>query len=90
VGQRADLDVHPDEAAQRRGEGGLADVPVAGVGDDDDVGGEALLVGLEQLDEGVGADLLLALELTGRSSPKIRTAPRWAAMPALSSAAPRP
>ena len=28
--------------------------------------------------------------LTGRSSPKIRTAPRWAAMPALSSAAPRP
>ena len=27
--------------------------------------------------------------LTGRSSPKTRTAPRWAAMPALSSAAPR-
>ena len=28
--------------------------------------------------------------LTGSSSPKMRTAPRWAAMPALSSAAPRP
>ena len=28
--------------------------------------------------------------LTGRSSPKTRIAPRWAAMPALSSAAPRP
>ena len=27
---------------------------------------------------------------TGRSSPKTRIAPRWAAMPALSSAAPRP
>ena len=27
--------------------------------------------------------------LTGRSSPKTRSAPRWAAMPALSSAAPR-
>ena len=28
--------------------------------------------------------------LTGRSSPKTRSAPRWATMPALSSAAPRP
>ena len=62
VGQRADLDVHPHQAAQARGEGGLADVPVAGVGDDDDVGLEAVLVGVEQLDEGVGADLLLALD----------------------------
>ena len=39
VGEGADLDVDPDQAAQAGGEGGLADVPVAGVGDDDDVGG---------------------------------------------------
>ena len=44
--------------------------------------------------ERVGADLLLALDeertVTGRSSPKTRSAPRCATIPALSSAAPRP
>ena len=62
MGERADLDVHPDQAAQAGGQRGLADVPVARVGDHDDVGREAVLVGVEELDEGVGADLLLALD----------------------------
>ena len=33
---------------------------------------------------------MMILTVTGRSSPKTRSAPRWAAIPALSSAAPRP
>ena len=44
VGERADLDVDADQAAQAGGERRHADVPVAGVGDDDDVGAELVLV----------------------------------------------
>ena len=62
VGQGTDLDVRADQAAEAGGEGGLADVPVAGVGDHDDVRGEGVLVGLEQRGQGVGADLLLPLD----------------------------
>ena len=62
VGERADLDVGADQAAQAGGEGGLADVPVAGVGDHDDVGGEPVLMGREQRRQGLGADLLLPLD----------------------------
>ncbi len=65
VGEGAHLDVDPDQAAQAGGEGGLADVPVAGVGDHDHVGGEPLLVLLQQGRQGVGADLLLALDEHG-------------------------
>ena len=62
VAQGAHLDVGADQAAQRRGERGLADVPVAGVGDHDDVGAQLVLVLLQQRRQGVGADLLLALD----------------------------
>ena len=62
VGQRADLDVHPDQAAQAGRQGGDADVPVAGVGDHDDVGAQVVEVLLQQRGQGLGADLLLALD----------------------------
>ena len=62
VGQRADLDVDADQAAQAGGQRGHADVPVAGVGDHDDVGAELVLVLAQQRGQGVGADLLLALD----------------------------
>ena len=48
--------------AQAGGEGGHADVPVAGVGDHDDVGAEVVEVLLQQGRQGLGADLLLALD----------------------------
>ena len=62
VRQGADLDVHPDQAAQARGQGGHADVPVAGVRDHDDVGAEVVEVLLQQCRQRLGADLLLALD----------------------------
>ena len=94
VGERADLDVGPDQAAEAGGQRRYADVPVAGVGDDDDVGLEPLLVVLEQAgrvsEPTSSSPSMNIVTLTGRSSPKTRSAPRWAAIPALSSAAPRP
>ena len=62
VGEGADLDVEADEAAQAGGEGGHADVPVAAVGDHDDVGPELVEVLLQERRQAVGADLLLALD----------------------------
>ena len=62
VGEGADLDVDADQAAQAGGQGGDADVPVAAVGDHDDVGAELVEVLLQQRREAVGADLLLALD----------------------------
>ena len=65
VGEGADADVDPDEAAQAGGQRGDADVPVAAVGDHDHVGAEVVTVLGEQVGEGVGADLLLALDEHG-------------------------
>ena len=62
MGERADLDVEPDQAAQAGGQGGDADVPVAAVGDHDHVGAELVEVLLQQRREAVGPDLLLALD----------------------------
>ncbi len=62
VGEGADLDVEPDQAAQAGGEGRDADVPVAAVGDHDHVGAELVEVLLQQGREAVGPDLLLALD----------------------------
>jgi hypothetical protein len=62
VGQGADLDVDTHQAAQAGGQGRHADVPVAAVGDHDDVGAEVVVVLFQQGREAVGADLLLALD----------------------------
>ncbi len=62
MAEGADLDVGPHEAAQAGGERGLADVPVAGVGDHDHVGAQPVVMFAQQRREGVGADLLLALD----------------------------
>ena len=62
MGERADLDVDAHEAAQAGGEGRHADVPVAAVGDHDDVGAELVEVLLQERGQAVGADLLLALD----------------------------
>ena len=62
MGQRAYLDVHPDQAAQAGGQRRDADVPVARVGDHDDVGGQPVAVLAQQVGEGLGGDLLLALD----------------------------
>ena len=62
MGERADLDVEPDQAAQAGGQGRDADVPVAAVGDHDHVGAQLVEVLLQQRREAVGADLLLALD----------------------------
>ena len=48
VAERTDLDVGPHQSAQAGGQRRYADVPVAGVGDDDHVGPQAFLVLLEQ------------------------------------------
>ena len=95
VGEGADLDVGPDQAAQRGGEGGDADVPVAGVGDDDDVGARAGRGGRPGRARATSeptssSPSTKTVRCTGRSSPNTRAAPRWATIPALSSAAPRP
>ena len=62
-----DLDGAVDESAQARGQGGDADLPVAGVGDDDDVGPELVLIGLEEGAEGRRPGLLLALDEQGHA-----------------------
>ena len=60
--ERAHLDVHPDQAAQAGRERRDADVPVSRVGDDDDVRGQPVAVLAQQIGEGLGGDLLLALD----------------------------
>ena len=62
MGERAHADVDAHQAAQAGGQRGDADVPVAAVGDHDDVGAEVLAVLRQQVGQGVGADLLLALD----------------------------
>ena len=60
--ERAHLDVHADEAAQAGRERRDADVPVSRVRDHDDVRGQPVVVLAQQLGEGPGSDLLLALD----------------------------
>ena len=95
VPQRAHLHDDVDATAQRRGQGGHADPPVRGVGEHQHVGGQPLPVLGEQGGQRRGADLLLARRpgrrpTTPGSSPRARTAAQCTAIPALSSAAPRP
>ena len=65
VVERLDAHDDADAAAQGRREGRRADVPVAGVGDDDGVGGEPVAVLLEDGAERRRAGLLLALDEDG-------------------------
>ena len=60
--ERAHLDVDGDQAAQRGGDRRQAGLEVAGVGEDDGVGGEERLVRAQELGQVVGADLLFALD----------------------------
>ncbi len=62
VVERPYLDEQVDDAAQRGGQGRLADVPVARVGDHNDVGGEVVPVLLQQARQRLRAELLLALD----------------------------
>ena len=62
VVEHVETDVDLDDAAQRGGQGWGADLPVGGVGHDDDVGGQAVAVGGQEVLEGGAADLLLALD----------------------------
>ena len=71
VVQDLDLDGAVDQAAQARGEGGNADLPVAGVGHDDHVGAQQFLVGLQERAERRGAGFLLALEEEGHAEAQI-------------------
>jgi len=59
VVEGAHLDDTLRESAQRRGEGGGPDVPVRRVGDDHDVAGKLVAVGLEQERKGRRSRLLL-------------------------------
>ena len=54
--------VDPGEPAQRVGEAGHADRPVAGVGEEEHVGAQVVRVGVEERGEAGGADLLFALD----------------------------
>ena len=54
--------VDPGQAAQRVGEAGDADRPVAGVGEEQHVGAQVVGVGVEEPGEAGRADLLLALD----------------------------
>src|SRR5690606_29570290 len=60
--QGADLHDHRYQAAQGGGERRDTGVPVAGVGDDDDVGGEEVGVLLEEVRQVRRADLLLSFD----------------------------
>src|SRR5262249_43733451 len=62
VVERAHLDERVDQATQPGGECRPADVPVTGVGDHDDVGGQIVVVLPQQGLQRVGAILLLALD----------------------------
>ena len=94
VVERRDRHDDPDQAAQGDGERRFADVPVAGVGEDDGVRAQLLAVPLEDGQQRVAADLLLALDedrdADRRAVGNARSAAMWAMTPALSSAAPRP
>ena len=56
------VDGHNRVAAQGRGNGGLADLPVRRVRHNDDVGSELILVGVEERGERRRTDLFLALD----------------------------
>ena len=55
------VDGHNRVAAQRRGDGGLTDLPVRRVRHDDNVGGKLILMGVEERRERGRTDLFLAL-----------------------------
>ena len=91
--ERADGDDDPDHAPERRRQRRLADRPVHRVGEDDGVGPEPVTVASEDRREGVGPDLLLALDEHGDADGEVAGRGRagratCAMMPALSSAAP--
>ena len=58
----AQIDLEVDESAQAVADRRDAAVEHRRVGDDDDVGGELVLVGLDEVVEVRGADFFLALE----------------------------
>ena len=62
VVEHVETNIDLDDAAQQGGQGGGADLPVGGVGHDDDIGGEPVPVGAQEALEGGAADLLLALD----------------------------
>ena len=93
--QHAHLGEAVDESAQRGGERRHADVPVAGVGDDDDVGAQRRPGALRGWRPATPSRTpprprRTRTTPTGSSSPYARSAATCAMMPALSSAAPRP
>ena len=55
------IDGHDRVAAQRRGDGRLADLPVRRIRHNDDVGGKLILVRIEERGERRRTDLFLAL-----------------------------
>ena len=60
--EHVETNIDLDDAAQRGGQGRDADLPVGGVGHDDDVGGQAVAVGGQEVLEGGAAHLLLTLD----------------------------
>ena len=62
VVEHVETDVNLDDAAQRGGQGRDADLPVGGVGHDDDVGGQAVAVSGQEVLERGAAHLLLTLD----------------------------
>ena len=60
--EHVEADIDLDDTAQQGGQGRGADLPVGGVGHDDDVGGEPVTVGGQEALEGGAADLLLPLD----------------------------
>ena len=71
VVQDLDLDGAVDQAAEAGGQRGDADLPVAGVGDDDHVGAQQFPVGFEEGAERRGAGFLLAFEEEGHAEAKV-------------------
>jgi hypothetical protein len=65
VVQGAHLDQAVDQSAQRRGEGGYADVPVVRVGEHEDIGGQPVAMLVEDGRQRRRAGLLLALDEDG-------------------------
>ena len=94
VVQRRDLHHAVGKPAQRHRQRGHVGAPVVRVGDDDDVGGQRFLVGGQQSAQRRRAGLLLAFDEHRHTDRRLatvcRNAARCVAMPALSSALPRP
>ena len=55
-------DVCADDSAQTRGNGGFVALPVTGVGHNDDVGFQELLVGVQEGFESGGTDFFFAFD----------------------------